>query len=195
MLPNRRAVIEVAGCYGYVGARTGSAALMATVAGAHEMSAAGHVTALRGTAPALRRAEPDAGRRAPHVLRPTGPLLPFAFARGATYFALATFGALHWMAMLEPTVPGRAWAAVGIGLLAMAALLGAARLHGALRWAAVAGISLAAVVLAFLAAGVARRDAAPRRTGTPWRRASSAGSARCRAPACPTAASTSGPGS
>jgi protein-glutamine gamma-glutamyltransferase len=117
------------------------------------MSAAGHVTALRGTAPALRRAEPD-GRRTPHVLRPTGPLLPFAFARGATYFALATFGALHWMAMLEPSAPGRAWVAVGIGLLAMAGLLGAARLHGAPRWAAVAGISLAAVVLAFLAAGV-----------------------------------------
>ena len=56
--------------------------------------------------------------------------------------------------MLEPTAPGRAWAAVGIGLLAMAGLLGAARLHGALRWAAVAGISLVAVVLAFLAAGV-----------------------------------------
>ena len=33
-LPNRRAVIEVAGCRGYVGARTGSAALMATVSGA-----------------------------------------------------------------------------------------------------------------------------------------------------------------
>ena len=33
-LPNRRAVIEVAGCHGYVGARTGSAALMATVGGA-----------------------------------------------------------------------------------------------------------------------------------------------------------------
>ena len=30
-LPNRRAVVEVAGCRGYVGARTGSAALMATV--------------------------------------------------------------------------------------------------------------------------------------------------------------------
>ena len=30
-LPNRRAVVEVAGCHGYVAARTGSAALMATV--------------------------------------------------------------------------------------------------------------------------------------------------------------------
>ena len=33
-LPNRRAVLEVAACHGYVGARTGSAALMATVSGA-----------------------------------------------------------------------------------------------------------------------------------------------------------------
>jgi hypothetical protein len=32
-LANRRAVVEVAGCRGYVGARTGSAALMATVGG------------------------------------------------------------------------------------------------------------------------------------------------------------------
>src|SRR3954468_18467463 len=32
-LPTRRAVIEVAGCQGYVGARTGSAALMAAVSG------------------------------------------------------------------------------------------------------------------------------------------------------------------
>jgi transglutaminase-like putative cysteine protease len=118
------------------------------------MSAAGHVTALRGTAPALRRAEPDAGQRTPHVLRPTGPLLPFAFARGATYFALAAFGALHWMAMLEPTATARAWYAVGAGLLAMAGLLGAARLHGPTRWLAVAGTSLVTIVFAFLAAGV-----------------------------------------
>jgi transglutaminase-like putative cysteine protease len=118
------------------------------------MSAAGHVTALRGTAPALRRAEPDSGPRAPHVLRPSGPLLPFAFARGATFFALAAFGALHWMAMLDPTASDRAWSAVGAALLAFAALLGATRLHGALRWAAVAGTVLLTVALAFLAAGV-----------------------------------------
>ena len=96
------------------------------------MSAAGHVSALRGTAPALRRAEPDAGRRTPHVLRPSGPLLPLAFARGVTFFALATFGALHWMAMLEPTArrPG-----VGRGRRGAArdgrACCGAARLSGA----------------------------------------------------------------
>ena len=118
------------------------------------MSAAGHVTALRGTAPALRRAEPDAGRRTPHVLRPSGPLLPLAVARSATYVALATFGALHWMAMLEPTAAARAWYAVGAGLLAMGGLLGAARLRSPARWAAVAGASLLTIVLAFLAAGV-----------------------------------------
>ena len=118
------------------------------------MSAAGHVTALRGTAPALRRAEPDAGPRKQHVLRPSGPLLPFAFARGAGYFALALFGALHWMAMLEPAAADRGWYAVAAGLLAMAGLLGAERLRGPARWLAAAGIGLVTIVLAFLAAGV-----------------------------------------
>ena len=61
------------------------------------------------------------------MLRPTGPLLPFVFARGVTFLALATFGALHWMAMLDPTAAERAWYAVGGGLLAMGGLLGAAR--------------------------------------------------------------------
>jgi hypothetical protein len=77
------------------------------------------VTALRGPAPALRSATPDE-RRPMRVLRPTGPVLPFAFARGSTFLALATFGALHWMAMLEPSAGERAWYAVGIAALAMA---------------------------------------------------------------------------
>jgi protein-glutamine gamma-glutamyltransferase len=112
------------------------------------------VSALRGPAPALRSATPD--ERAPmRVLRPTGPQLPFAFARGSTFVALATFGALHWMAMLEPTAGARAWYAVGTAVLAMAGLLGAARLSGALRWLAVAGVSVVALALAFLAAGTA----------------------------------------
>ena len=59
-LPNRRAVIEVAGCQGYVAARTGSAALMATVGAGDDMSAG--VSALRGPAPALRSATPDERR-------------------------------------------------------------------------------------------------------------------------------------
>ena len=60
------------------------------------------VSALRGPAPTLRSATPDE-RRPVRSLRPSGPQLPFAFARGSTFLALATFGALHWMAMLEPT--------------------------------------------------------------------------------------------
>ncbi|MEO8689623.1 MAG: transglutaminaseTgpA domain-containing protein [Solirubrobacteraceae bacterium] len=112
------------------------------------------VSALRGPAPALRRATPDE-RRPMRVLRPSGPQLPFAFARGSTFLALATFGALHWMAMLEPSAGTRAWYAVGTAALAMGGLLGAARLSGAPRWRAVAAVSLGALALAFLAAGTA----------------------------------------
>jgi transglutaminase-like putative cysteine protease len=112
------------------------------------------VTALRGPAPALRSATPDE-RRPARSLRPTGPVLPFAFARGATFLALATFGALHWMAMLAPTAGERAWYAVGTAALAMAGLLGAGRMTGALRWVALGAVTVAALALAFLAAGSA----------------------------------------
>jgi transglutaminase-like putative cysteine protease len=112
------------------------------------------VSALRGPAPALRSATPDE-RRPARSLRPTGPVLPFAFARGATFLALATFGALHWMAMLAPTAGERGWYAVGTAALAMAGLLGAGRKTGALRWIAVAAVTVAALALAFLAAGSA----------------------------------------
>jgi transglutaminase-like putative cysteine protease len=118
------------------------------------MSAGAHVSALRGPAPALRRAAPDE-RRVPRVLRPTGPQLPLAFARGSTFLALAAFGALHWMAMLAPSATGRAWYAVGTGALAMGGLLGAARLTGAARALAVAVVIAVAAALAFLAAGTA----------------------------------------
>jgi hypothetical protein len=118
------------------------------------VSAGAHVTALRGPAPALRSAAPDE-RRPMRALRPTGPQLPFAFARGTTFLALATFGALHWMAMLDPSEPKRAWYAVGIGALGMGGLLGAARLRGAARILVVTVVTLAVVALAFLAGGVA----------------------------------------
>jgi protein-glutamine gamma-glutamyltransferase len=114
---------------------------------------AGHISALRGTAPALRDAAPDAGRP-PYALRPTGPLLPLLVARGATFVALALFGALHWMGMLDPTAADRAWGALGAGLLGMAGLLGAARLRGAQRALAAAGTCAVVTALAFLAAGV-----------------------------------------
>ena len=113
------------------------------------------VSALRGPAPALRSATPDE-RRPVRSLRPSGPQLPLALARGVTFLALATFGALHWMAMLEPTASERAWYAVGTGALAMGGLLGAARIASrALRWLAVAAVTVVALALAFLAAGTA----------------------------------------
>jgi transglutaminase-like putative cysteine protease len=117
------------------------------------VSAGAHVTALRGPAPALRSAAPDE-RRPMRSLRPTGPQLPFAFARGSTFLALATFGALHWMAMLEPTATERAWYAVGTGALGMGGLLAARRLTGAARALAVAAITAGVAALAFLAAGI-----------------------------------------
>ena len=119
------------------------------------MSAGAHVSALRGTAPALRSAAPDAGAGPRHVLRPSGPLLPLVFARGVTFVALAAFGALHWMAMLDPTATERGWYAVGVGLLGIAGMLAAARLRGWLQLLALVATTALVVTLAFLAAGVA----------------------------------------
>ena len=153
------------------------------------------VSALRGPAPALRSATPDE-RRPVRSLRPSGPQLPFAFARGVTFLALATFGALHWMAMLEPTASERAWYAVGTGALAMGGLLGAARLASrALRWLAVAAVTARRARARLPRRRHRRRAAAARPAGTRWPRASRAASTRCPARACPTAASTSGRGS
>ncbi len=85
------------------------------------------------------------------VLRPIGggTLLPVALARALAFTALAAWGALHWMAMLEPSEPRRAWLAVAVGLLAIAALLGAGRLRGPKRQlvAVAALIPLAALML------------------------------------------------
>ena len=55
---------------------------------------------------------------------------PSPLARALAFTALAAWGALHWMSMLEPSEPRRAWLAVAVGLLAIAALLGAGRLSG-----------------------------------------------------------------
>ena len=153
-LPNRRAVIEVAGCQGYVGARTGSAALMAAVGAPDERAPATSARSAAPRPPCAARS-PTPARRSPHVLRPSGPLLPLAYARGVTFMALAAFGALHWMAMLEPSAPGRAWDALGAALLAMVGLLLRRPPDAAPRaWAAVAVISLLAILLAFLAGGI-----------------------------------------
>ena len=83
------------------------------------------------------------------------PTLPVATARGLAFLALAGFGALHWMVLLDPGAPERALYAIGAGGLVMAGMLAAARLeHPARQFAAVA-VTLAGLGLALLGGGVA----------------------------------------
>jgi transglutaminase-like putative cysteine protease len=83
------------------------------------------------------------------------PTLPVATARGLAFLALAGFGALHWMVLLDPAAPQRALYAIGAGGLVMVGLLAAARLgHPARQFAAVA-VTLAGLGLALVGGGVA----------------------------------------
>jgi transglutaminase-like putative cysteine protease len=96
-----------------------------------------------------------AGVVRPRIAAARGPVLPLALARGAAFVALATFGALHWMVMLEPTATTRAWYALGAGVVAMLGLLAAGRLPARWRTPGAALASLAAFALALLGGGVA----------------------------------------
>jgi transglutaminase-like putative cysteine protease len=79
---------------------------------------------------------------------------------------LAVFGSLHWMRLLEPAAPFRAWEAVGIAVLTIAGLAAAARIErNATRRAAASGVALLAAVLALLAAGLADEYLRPDRWG------------------------------
>ena len=86
----------------------------------------------------------------PEIRAATGAtLLPVAVARAIAFVALATWGALHWMSMLEPAEPGRAWTVIGVGVVAVVAMLGAGRLEGRRRYVAAAAaiVPLAALML------------------------------------------------
>ncbi len=83
--------------------------------------------------------------------------------RGLVLVAFAAFAGLHWMWLLEPTASGRAWQAVGIVVLVVLGLLGAARLPGALRQIAAALVAIAAIALALLAGGLADEQLRPDR--------------------------------
>ncbi len=103
----------------------------------------------------------------PGPLPPRSVLAPMPLARGAALVALAVFGSLHWMRLLEPAAPFRAWEAVGLALPAMVTLVWAGRLEQ--RWArwAVAGATAAvATLLALLAAGMADEYLRPDRWGS-----------------------------
>jgi len=91
-------------------------------------------------------------------------LLPLPLARGIAVLALAMFGVLHWMQLLDPPAAFRGWEAIGIGVLAVGGLLVAARAPEPWqRRSAAAAIGVAAFALALLAAGVADEDLKPGR--------------------------------
>ena len=96
---------------------------------------------------------------------PSDPTLPVPTARGLAFVALAAFGALHWMVLLDPAAPNRALYALGAGLVAMLGMLGAARLHGRARAAAAAGVAVVVAALALLGGGVADELLRPDRWG------------------------------
>jgi transglutaminase-like putative cysteine protease len=92
-------------------------------------------------------------------------VLPAHVARGASFLALTAFGALHWMVLLSPAQPGRAWLVVGLGALTVLAMLAAAQAPARLR----SPLAVAAVVplaaLALLAGGVPAELLRPNRWG------------------------------
>ena len=94
-----------------------------------------------------------------------GELLPLWFARGGVLIGFIAFAGMHWAGLLEPAEPGRAWEAVGLAVLVVVALLGAARLGRPLRWVVAGLVALAAVALALLAGGLADEYLRPDRWG------------------------------
>ena len=96
---------------------------------------------------------------------PSDPTLPVPTARGLAFVALAAFGVLHWMVLLDPAAPNRALYALGAGILAMFGMLAAARLQPRAAQAAAAGVLIACLALAILGGGVADELVRPDRWG------------------------------
>ena len=92
--------------------------------------------------------------RAPRAVE-SDPTLSVPVARGLAFLALAGFGALHWMVLIEPAASQRALYALGAGSLAMFGLLAAARLRGRVQLAVSLAVSLVALALALLGGGIA----------------------------------------
>jgi transglutaminase-like putative cysteine protease len=96
---------------------------------------------------------------------PSDPTLSIPTARGLAFVALAAFGVLHWMGLLEPAEPSRALYALAIGITAMVGMLAAARLPWRASQAAAFGVLVAALALAIVAGGVADELLRPDRWG------------------------------
>jgi transglutaminase-like putative cysteine protease len=96
---------------------------------------------------------------------PSDPTLPVPTARGLAFLALAAFGVLHWMVLLDPATPNRAMYALGAGIVAMGGMLAAARLSRRLAQVAAVAVLLVALALALLGGGVADELLRPDRWG------------------------------
>ena len=89
-------------------------------------------------------------------------------ARGLAFFALAAFGSLHWMVLLEPAEPKRALYALGAGLVAMFGMLAVARMfpdRPRARQAGAVVVLIVVLALAVLGGGVADELLWPDRWG------------------------------
>jgi transglutaminase-like putative cysteine protease len=86
-------------------------------------------------------------------------------ARGVAFIALAAFGALHWMSLLQPAAGERALYAVLAAGGVVAGLLAAGRLRGRARSLAAVAVALAGAAAALLAGGVADELLRPDRWG------------------------------
>ena len=198
-LPNRRAVIEVAGCQrlrrrahrqrGADGDRRG---------GADDMSAARpRQRPARHRRPRCAAPSPTpAGARRTCCARPARCSRSRSPAAPRSSRSRRSARCTGWRCSSRPP-PARAWYAVGAGAAGDGAGCSAPRACAAPR-ALARGRRHEPVVddrARLPRRRRPRRAAAARPTGTRWPPASSAASARCPARACPTAASTSGPGS
>jgi transglutaminase-like putative cysteine protease len=94
------------------------------------------------------------------------PTLSIPAARGIAFFALAAFGALHWMVLFEPAEGERALYALGAAGVATLGLLAAASLPGRARPVAATAVTVVAVALGLLAGGVADELLRPDEWGT-----------------------------
>ncbi len=93
------------------------------------------------------------------------PTLPVPTARGLAFFALAAFGVLHWMVLLDPAAPNRAVYALGAGIVVVGGMLAAARLSFRASQVAAVGVLIVALALALLGGGVADELLRPDRWG------------------------------
>jgi transglutaminase-like putative cysteine protease len=108
-----------------------------------------------------------AAARTPRALA-ADPTLPVPTARGLAFFALAAFGSLHWMVLLDPAEPRRALYALGAGALAMVGMLAVGRATAdrpRLRQAGAVLVLLVVLALAILGGGVADELLVPDRWG------------------------------